>query len=112
MDDIGFVQANPSSAEAIKSAHETLRTTASKAQRTFGTGFLNAGYLACCLRDDTAYERNAIFDTKVIWKPIIEPDAAMLSSIGDGAIKLNQAIDGFFDKKSLEQLTGIEAAEV
>ena len=111
MDDIGFVQTNPSSAEAIKSAHENLRATAAKAQRTFGTGFLNAGFLCCCIRDNKAYNRSAIFETKVRWNPIIEPDAAMLSSIGDGALKINQAVDGYFNKQSLEKLTGIIAAE-
>lgn len=110
LDDLGFVQANPSSAEAIKSSHETLRVIASKAQRTFGTGFLNAGYLACCIRDNMAYERSAVFETRVKWKPIIEPDAAMLSAIGDGAIKINQAIDGYFSKETLEELTGINYA--
>lgn len=107
MDDIGFVQANPSSAEAIKSAHENLRVTASKAQRTFGTGFLNAGYLACCLRDGQNYPRTVMLNTKVKWKPVIEPDASMLSSIGDGAIKLNEAIPNFLNENNLEELTGI-----
>jgi len=41
LDDLGFPQENPSSSEAIKAAHENLRLTARKAQRTFGTGFLN-----------------------------------------------------------------------
>jgi len=40
LDDLGFPQENPSSSEAIKAAHENLRLTARKAQRTFGTGFL------------------------------------------------------------------------
>lgn len=111
LDDLGFVQANPSSAEAIKSSHETLRVIASKAQRTFGIGFLNAGYLACCIRDNQPYKRSAVFDTKLKWKPIIEPDAAMLSAIGDGAIKINQAIPDYFSKETLEDLTGISAAK-
>lgn len=108
MDDIGFVSDNPSSAEAIKASHESLRVTATKAQKNFGVGFLNAGYLAKCLQDDIPYERTGISTTKVRWKPVIEPDAAMLSSIGDGAIKINQAIPGFFDKQTLSGLTGIE----
>lgn len=110
MDDIGFAQANPSSSEAIKAAHENLRTTASKAQRTFGTGFLNAGYLGACLRDNKAYTRSAIFETKCRWNPVIEPDASMLSSIGDGAIKINQAIPNYFDKDALEEMTGITSS--
>lgn len=111
MDDIGFVQANPSSAEAIKAAHENLRTAAAKAQRTLGVGFLNAGYLAACIRDKKNYERSAIFDTKLRWNPVIEPDAAMLSSIGDGAIKINNAVPGYFDKEALEELTGISSSK-
>jgi hypothetical protein len=110
MDDLGFVSENPSSAEAIKAGHEALRNTARKAQRTFGTGFLNAGYLAACLRDDYPYLRRQLYRTNVRWAPIIEPDAAMLSSIGDGAIKLNQAVEGYFGKDNLEALTGIPAA--
>ena len=38
--------------------------------------------------------------------------AAMLSGIGDGAIKINQAVPGYFDKNSLRDLTGIEPAKV
>lgn len=49
LDDLGFVTDNPSSAEAIKSSHEALRLAARKAQRTFGSGFLNVGYLAACV---------------------------------------------------------------
>jgi Protein of unknown function (DUF1483). len=45
LDDLGFVTSNPSSEGAIRAAHENLRLTARKAQRTFGTGFLNAAYL-------------------------------------------------------------------
>lgn len=112
MDDLGFVSDNPSSAEAIKAAHENLRLAARKAQRTFGSGFLNAGYLAACLRDDFPYQRRQLYLTKPTWEPIFEPDSAMLSSIGDGAIKLNQAVPGYFDKNNLRNLTGIEPAKI
>lgn len=107
MDDLGFATENPSSAEAIKAAHENLRLTARKAQRTFGSGFLNAGYLAACMRDKFAYDRNVFYLTKPKWEPIFEPDAAMLSSIGDGAIKINQAIPGYISKDKMRDLTGI-----
>lgn len=112
MDDLGFVSDNPSSAEAIKASHENLRLAARKAQRTFGTGFLNAGYLAACIRDDYPYLRRQIYLTKPVWEPIFEPDAAMLSSIGDGAIKINQAIPGYFNKDNLRNLTGIDNSEL
>ena len=111
LDDLGFATGNPASAEAIKAAHENLRLTARKAQRTFGTGFLNVGFLACCLRDDMEYARNQIYKTTAKWLPIFEPDAAMLSSIGDGAIKVNQAIPNYFDADTLYSLTGIKGSE-
>ena len=108
LDDLGFATENPSSAEAIKASHENLRLTARKAQRTFGTSFLNAGYLAACVRDDYSYSRNQLYLTKPRWEPIFEPDSAMLSSIGDGAIKINQAVPGYFTEDNLRDLTGID----
>lgn len=108
VDDLGFVSDNPSSAEAIKASHETLRLAARKAQRDFAVGFLNAGYLAACLRDQTPYERRVITRTKLLWEPIFEPDSAALSGIGDGIIKLNQAVPGYVGGEALRQLTGIE----
>lgn len=108
LDDLGFVSDNPSSAEAIKASHENLRLVVRKAQRTFGSGFLNAGYLAACVRDNYSYQRRQLYLTKPVWEPIFEPDAAMLSSIGDGAIKINQAVPGYFGRDNLRDLTGIE----
>ena len=108
LDDLGFATENPSSAEAIKASHENLRLTARKAQRSFGTAFLNAGYLSACVRDDFSYNRNQVYLTKPKWEPIFEPDSAMLSLIGDGAIKINQAIPDYFDKDNLRDLTGID----
>lgn len=110
LDDLGFVTDNPSSAEAIKASHENLRLTARKAQRTFGSCFLNAGYLAACIRDEFGYQRRQFYLTIPKWEPVFEPDAAMLSSIGDGAIKINQAIPGYFSADNLRDLTGIEEA--
>lgn len=110
LDDLGFVSDNPSSVEAIKASHENLRLVARKAQRTFGSGFLNVGYLAACVRDSYAYQRRQLYLTTPIWEPIFEPDAAMLSSMGDGVIKVNQAVPGYFNKDNLRNLTGIEAS--
>lgn len=109
LDDLGFVTDNPSSAEAIKASHENLRLIARKAQKTFGSGFLNVGYLAACVRDGFPYRREQLYLTKPVWEPVFEPDAAMLSSIGDGAIKLNQAVPGYFGKQNLRDMTGIDA---
>ena len=108
LDDMGFATGNPASAEAIKSAHENLRLTARKAQRSFGTGFLNAGYLAACLRDDFPYKREVLYLTTPKWEPLFEPDTAMLASIGDGALKINQAVPGYFNDNTLRDLTGIK----
>lgn len=111
IEDLGFPQANPSSAEAIKASHNNLQLTARKAQRTFGSGFLNVGYLAACLRDEYAYKREVFYQTKATWEPIFEPDMATLGLIGDGAIKINQAVPGYFGTDNLRELTGIEPAE-
>ena len=111
MDDLGFVTDNPSSAEAIKAAHENLRLTARKAQRNFGSGFLNVGFLAACLRDDFQYTRKQMYLTTPEWEPIFEPDSAMLSSIGDGVIKINQAVPGYLGGDNMRNLTGIPKSE-
>ena len=106
LDDLGFVTDNPSSAEAIKASHENLRLAAKKAQRTFGSGFLNAGYLAACVRDNVGYRRDQIYMTTPIWDPVFEPDAAMLSGIGDGIGKINQAVPGYFTADTLGDMIG------
>lgn len=111
LDDLGFATENPSSAEAIKAAHENLRAAARKAQRCFGSGFLNVGFLAACMRDHFAYKRQQLYLTTPKWEPVFEPDAATLSSIGDGAIKINQAIPGYFGSENLRDLTGITGSE-
>lgn len=108
LDDLGFVSDNPSSSEAIKASHETLRLMARKAQRNFGSGFLNAGYLAVCLRDNFPYQRSQFYKTTPKWEPVFEPDASTLSIVGDGAIKLNQAIPGLMTKETIRDLTGIK----
>lgn len=108
LDDLGFATSNPSSAEAIKAGHESLRLAATKAQRCFGVGFKNVGYMGAVIRDNTNYNRNQIFRMKSRWKPIFEPDASMLAAIGDGVQKLNLAIDGFVDADKMRRMTGIE----
>ena len=112
LDDLGFPTANPSSADAIKAAHDSLRLTARAAQRSFGSGFRNAGYLAACLRDEHMYNRSAACKAIATWEPIFEPDASMLSSIGDGVLKLNQAVDGYVDEETMGDLTGIRKTGV
>ena len=111
LDDLGFVTSNPSSADAIKASHEDLRLIAAKAQRCFAVGFKNVGYIGACLRDNQSYTREELFATKATWRPTFEPDAAQLSLIGDGVLKLNQAMEGggkFIDEDRMRRLTGIE----
>lgn len=107
LDDIGFPSDNPSSAEAIRAGHETLRLMARRAQRDFGTGFLNAGFLAASLRDDFPYSRRQLYLTKPVWEPIFEPDASQISGIGDAILKIQQAFPDYFTEEKLEELTGI-----
>ena len=107
VDDLGFVADNPSSVEAIRASHENLRLIARKCQRTFGTGFLNAGYLAACVRDDYSYKRQQVYMTKPLWMPLFEPDASALSGIGDAFIKLQQSFPEYVTEDKLMELTGI-----
>ncbi len=107
LDDLGFATANPASSEAIKAAHENLRYTARKAQRSFGSGLLNTGYLAACMRDNFPYQRRQFYLTKPAWEPIFEPDAAALSGAGDALLKLQQAFPDYVTDKKLYDLTGI-----
>lgn len=109
LDDLGFVTDNPSSAEAIKATHENLRQIARRAQRTYSSAFANVGYIAASVRDEVPYPRTLVATMVPVWDPIFEPDAAALTTIGDGAIKINQAVPGFFNVENLEQLTGIES---
>lgn len=109
LDDLGFTTENPSSEEAIKASHENLRLTARRAQQTFGTGFLNAGYLAACIRDDFEYQRYAFAEITPAWCPIFEPDAAALGVIGDAILKINQASEGFMGARNIRALTGMKS---
>ena len=99
---------NPSSVEAIKASHENLRLAGRKAQRSLGSGLLNVAYVACCLRDDFKYNRSRFIDTKPKWEPLFEADANMLTLIGDGVIKLNQALPGYINSNVIRDLTGIK----
>ena len=107
VEDLGFPTANPSSSEAIKASHENLRLKARAAQRSFGSGFLNAGYLAACIRDKQAYRRNQFYMTKPKWEPVFEPDATAMSGIGDAALKLQQSFPDYFDEEKLKDLMGV-----
>lgn len=112
LDDLGIVTDNPSSAEAIKASHENLRLKAAKAQRDFGTGFINAGFLAACVRDKYPYQRRQIYLTTPEWRPPFETDFSSLGAVGDGIGKINQVIPGYFNTDNIASLTGIEASEL
>lgn len=107
LDDLGFPGDNPSSSDAIKAAHENMRLTGRKAQRTFGVGFLNAGYLAACIRDDYPYLRRQFYLSKPKWEPLFEPDASQLSGIGDAVNKIQQSFPDYFTEDKLRDVTGI-----
>lgn len=107
LDDLGFSTANPSTAEAIKAAHENLRLTAAAAQRCFGTGFVNAGYLAACLRDNRPYDRYAVRTTAAEWLPIFTLVPSELGALGDAVGKLQTAFPDYFTEEKLHRLTGL-----
>lgn len=108
IDDLGFVSDNPSSVEAIKASHENLRLAGRKAQRSLGSGLLNVGYVAACLRDEQPYFRSQFSKTKPKWEPLFESDASTLGTLGDGAYKINSIIPGFFNSETIQDITGIK----
>lgn len=107
LDDLGFPQSNPSSYDAIKAAHENLRLTAKAAQKSFNVGIMNAGYLASCIRDDYAYERQQITVTSPIWLPPFPADVSMLGGIGDAIQKINTTVPDYLTDDKILELTGI-----
>lgn len=108
LDDLGFASGNPSSFDAIKASHETLRLSARKAQKYFSSGLLNVGLVSASLRDSTTYKREKFYETKMIWMPVFEPDGGAMSGIGDAVIKINQVIPDFFTKQTLADFLGVE----
>ena len=107
LEDMGFPTVNPTSAESIKAAHDTLRLKAKKAQRSFSTCFRNITYTAVCLRDQLRYSRRLIAGLKPIWEPIFEPDSAQFGALGDAIFKINSASEGYIGRTTIHDLTGI-----
>lgn len=107
LDDLGFPQTNPSSYDAIKASHENLRLTAKKAQATFDTGFINAGFLAACIRDNFKYRRSQLAQTRALWLPVFPADVSMFGSIGDAIGKINTAYPDYLTEDKIFELTGI-----
>ncbi|MDR0852361.1 MAG: hypothetical protein LBN36_07685 [Clostridiales Family XIII bacterium] len=109
IEELGFKESNPSSAEAIQNMREPMIRNALKAQRNFGSAFLNAGICAASLRDGVGYERSEFYRTKARWMPVFSPN--LTGATGDAIQKINMAIPGFFDKEMLSTLLGIEPAD-
>lgn len=107
LDDLGFPQANPSSYDAIKAAHENLRLTAKAAHKSFNVGILNAGYLAACIRDDYAYTRQQITITTPMWLPPFPADVSMLGGIGDAIQKINTSFPDYLTEDKILEITGL-----
>ena len=107
LDDLGFPQSNPSSYDAIRASHENLRLTAKAAQKSFSVGFMNAGYLAACVRDNFKYERNQIRFTKPLWLPVFQADVSMLGGIGDAIQKINTSFPDYLTEEKILEITGI-----
>lgn len=107
LDDLGFTTANPTTAEAIKAAHENLRLTAQAAQRSFGTGFINTAYLAACLRDKRKYARKVFSNLRPEWQPIFTVEPSELGTLGDAVLKIQQAFPDYFTEEKLHRLTGL-----
>ena len=107
LDDLGFPQSNPSSYDAIKASHENLRLTARKAQKSFGVGILNAGFLAACVRDNFKYQRSQLAYTKLSWTPVFPADVSMLGAIGDAIGKINGSYPEYLTEDKLYDITGL-----
>ena len=75
---------------------------------TFGSGFLNVGYLSACVRDNIEYERKAFCKTIPTWQPIFEPDSTALGALGDAIFKINQAVPDYLGAANIRRLTGME----
>lgn len=110
-DDLGFISENPSSAESIKAAHGDLERLVNKTQDIFGSGFLNVGMVAACLRDDYRYQRSVFYETVPVWKPAFVMDNSAIATLGDGIIKINQAVPEAIGKRTIERMTGISLEE-
>ena len=107
LDDLGFSTENPTSAEAIKAQHENLRLTAKKAMKTFGTGFVNAGFLAACVRDNFEYQRTQLYLTQPVWYPAFPADVSMLGQIGDAIQKIGMTYPDYLTEDKIFELTGV-----
>ena len=59
------------------------------------------------MRDEYAFDRSVLSDTKVIYTPVFEPDAAQLGALGDAILKIQQSFPDYFGEEKLHELTGL-----
>ena len=107
LEDLGFSSGAPAGDEAVKAAHDNLRMTAKAAQATFSVGFLNAGYLAACVRDDYKYLRSQLYDTVPVWAPPYVIDITRFGAVGDALQKLGMTFPDYITEDKIFELTGI-----
>ena len=107
LEDLGFQGSNPSSVEAIKASHNRLILKAAKAQKCFGIGILNAGFLGACIRDDQQYKRQELYRTKVVWEPLFGVDGSSLGAIGDAIQKIETSFPGYITAERIYDIFGI-----
>lgn len=108
LDDLGFPSDNPTSSEAIKAGHETLRLDTRAAQHDFEVAIRNIVYTAMCLKDSLNYNRDSFAGLKVKWAPVFEPDLTAIGAAGDAIFKINEAMNGAIDADAIRDLTGLE----
>ena len=107
LNDLGFYEANPATAESIDAAHDELYGTIEQIQRLFGTCLLNVGMIAACLRDKQPYERYILRYTEPTWFPVARTRPSTLGAVGDAVYKLNEAAPGFIGGDNMKKLTGL-----
>lgn len=108
LDDLGYQSANPTSSEALKAGHESLRLKARKTQTRFSVGFVNVALVAASVRDGMHYLPEVAANYECSWKPVFEPDASAIASIADGLYKLAEIEGGIVSAKAIRELTGLE----
>jgi hypothetical protein len=106
LQELGFNDGNPASADAITNSREPLLLNARAAQRSFGIGFKNVGMLASMIRDKQEYKRSGMLNSNLEWLPPFEHS---INSLADGLIKLNQISQGFITPQIITNLTGIQS---
>ena len=109
LNDLGFYEANPATAESIDASHDELYGTIEQIQRLFSPCLLNVGMVAACLRDKQPYERYVLRYTEPTWFPVARTRPSTLGAVGDAVYKLNEAAPGFIGEDNMKRLTGLSS---